>query len=282
MLGKLLKYENKVLSKILFPLGIGVLLVSLFGTLMMKLYLSISYLIDEDSLAATMIRSGAMTLFVFSVIAIISASFVSIFILMQRYYKSMFTDEGYLTFTLPVKTRDILLSKMLAAVLWTLFTVACTVFGVILISLFGSTRSFVNPDVLPALGKIWRSLLSLQELKVNIPLLVVQMIIFAFASLCEQFMLIFLAITLGNQVAKKHKVLGAIGMYFALYAIIQTINSALTIPLMITGGGKLFDMGASLAFLHWSILGTTLLALGYSAAFFAINRYNLKNKLNLE
>lgn len=85
MLGKLLKYENKVLSKILFPLGIGVLLVSLFGSLMMKLNLSVSHWMRGNTVTLSLIQSVTMTLFVFSIIAIVSASFVCFFILMQRY-----------------------------------------------------------------------------------------------------------------------------------------------------------------------------------------------------
>ena len=34
-----------------------------------------------------------------------------------RYYKNFFTDEGYLTFTLPVKKTDLLLSKVVSSVI---------------------------------------------------------------------------------------------------------------------------------------------------------------------
>ena len=281
MLGKLLKYENKVLSKILFPLGVGVLLVSLFGSLMMKLNLSVSHWMRGNTVALSLIQSVTMTLFVFSVIAIVSASFVCFFILMQRYYKNLFTDEGYLTFTLPVKVRDILFSKVLAGVLWSVFIIVCTLAGVFLIFLFGTTRSLINPQVPEALRAFWHEFIQLRVPGMSLPLFVLQIILLLLVSMAEQFLLIYLAITLGNQVAKKHKVLGAIAMYFVVYAICQSINMVLIILFTSFGGLHIFD-SVTPAFSHWVMLCATLLCLIYAVAFFAVNQHIIKNKLNLE
>ena len=49
-----------------------------------------------------------------------------------RFYKNFFTDEGYLMFTLPVKTSDLILSKTLVAVIWRLIS-----FLFIILSVFG-------------------------------------------------------------------------------------------------------------------------------------------------
>lgn len=279
-----MKYENKVVSKILFPLGVGVLLISLFGSLMLKLNLSITYWLRNNLSVAGMIQTMAIVLFVFSVIAIISASFVSIFILMQRYYKNLFTDEGYLTFTLPVKTRDILLSKLFSGVIWTLFIAACTIAGVFLIVIFGTSRTFINHAALKEIKSFLQLLFQFRSDKINVPLLWIQSVILFFSSMLQQFLLIYLAITMGNQIAKKHKILASVGMYFAIYAACQTINSALMVIIGI--GINNFDLLNNIDSIpmavHWTLLFTTLLSLAYALVFFIINHSIIKNKLNLE
>lgn len=284
MLGKLFKYENKALSKTVLPLGIGVLLVALFGSLMMKLNMLVSHWIKHNSTVVSLVRSVTGTLFVFSIIAIISASVVAVFIIMQRYYRSLFTDEGYLTFTLPVKIRDILFSKVFAGVLWSLFVMVCTLLGVFLILLFGTTRTLMNTDFLHTLREAWRVFLQVQIPDMNLPVFLLQMLVLMLASMLQQFLLIYLAITLGNQVAKKHKVLGAVAMYFVVYAICQSINAVLIIVgSTVVGGMQFFDtFKPTPILLHWFLLGTTLLALVYAAVFFVVNHRIIKNKLNLE
>lgn len=284
MLGKLLKYENKVLSKILLPLGIGVLLVSLFGSLMMKLNLSVSHWLQNNTTLVTMIQAVTGTFFAFALIAIVSASFVCFFILMQRYYKNLFTDEGYLTFTLPVKVRDILFSKVLAGVLWSVFVMLCTLIGVFLISLFGTTRSLINTAALEWIRDAWQALIQLRVTDMSLPLLVLQVVLLMLCSVFEQFLLIYLAITLGNQVAKKHKVLGAVLMYFVVYMICQGINMVLMIAIGTVFGGidALVTITPTNALFHWFLLFATLLVVVYSVVFFCINHHIVKNKLNLE
>ena len=57
------------------------------------------------------------------VLAIIAACFLVFFIICAHFYRNLMTDEGYLTFTLPVKTSEILWSKLITAMLWTIISV---------------------------------------------------------------------------------------------------------------------------------------------------------------
>lgn len=53
-----------------------------------------------------------------------------------RYYRSMYSNEGYLTHTLPVTPNQLLLSKMINFSIWELLSVICIVFNIMLFAAF--------------------------------------------------------------------------------------------------------------------------------------------------
>ena len=100
MLGKLIKYDLKALAKILAPLW-GVLLV-------MGIIFGISIRSNLEGIGNTMI--------VFSLVVIV-AVIVAIFVVIQRFWKGLLQEEGYLMFTLPVTIRSLILSKVISALI---------------------------------------------------------------------------------------------------------------------------------------------------------------------
>ena len=54
------------------------------------------------------------------VLIVIAASVMTQVLMIQRYYKNLFTDEGYLTNVLPVSATDHILSKMLVFGAWSI------------------------------------------------------------------------------------------------------------------------------------------------------------------
>lgn len=280
MYGKLLKYENKALSKTILPIGIATMFVAVFGSAMLKLNLIMNRLVKNGSVLFTL-KAVTTTFFAISVIAMISAVFVAGFMLMQRYYRNLFTDEGYLTFTLPVKTEHILLSKLTSAVIWGAFVVVCSVAAVLIIVLFGTTPELVNHKALEEIVHFVQALFKI-DFDINGYLIFVQTFITLILSVVEQYLMIYLAITLGNQVAKKHKVLGAIGMYFVVYAVCQAINSVVLVIFGLSIGGIAVLSGTGEAAINWMLGLTSLLSVGYILAFFFINNRIIKTRLNLE
>lgn len=123
MLVKLIKYDLKALTKILAPLW-GVLLVMglIFGIGMSDL---------------SPIGNGMMVFSLVVIFAVIVGIFViSVIIIIQRFWKGLLKEEGYLTFTLPVTTRSLILAKAISAMLVSLGTVlVITLLGVEIIGL---------------------------------------------------------------------------------------------------------------------------------------------------
>ena len=105
MLGKLIKYDLKALTKILAPLW-GVLLV-------MGLIFGISIRSNLDGIGNTMIVFSLVV-----IVAVIVAIFVmNVIIVIQRFWNGLLQEEGYLMFTLPVTTRSLILSKVISALI---------------------------------------------------------------------------------------------------------------------------------------------------------------------
>ena len=117
MLKKILLYEYRAIRRqflvmaILFA-AVGVL-GSLLGILIEALATSEHFYFFYSLLVMAELAVAAVPLLLL---------LVSGFLLLYRFYTSTFTDEGYLTFTLPVKRSTILLSKTVNAVIWTILS----------------------------------------------------------------------------------------------------------------------------------------------------------------
>ena len=114
MFAKLLKYEWRATRGSLGTLCLVNLAASLLGGLTMR------YLVWASSAQG----SENQFLVVISVLAMIGAIIVvavsgvaALILLIGRFYKSRFTDEGYLTFNLPVSVHQNLLASMTNTIL---------------------------------------------------------------------------------------------------------------------------------------------------------------------
>ena len=104
MLGKLIKYDLKALGKILLPLWGTLIIVGLIFGLSIR---------GGDNGSNTMVAFSLIL-----IVAIITAIFVlNVIIIIQRFWKGLLKEEGYLMFTLPVTTRSLILSKVLSALI---------------------------------------------------------------------------------------------------------------------------------------------------------------------
>lgn len=154
---------------------------------------------------------GTLTmLLIFALVIVISSIAIFTYIYSgYHFYKNVFTDQGYLTNTLPVTPSQLLLSKELAALLWLLIDVV--VISISIFILVGSTELFSNFSI------FWRTLMRYAS---QTPLFTTLVII---ALVLAPFLLIgilFFSITLGN-LASSHKVLASIGAYVGIYVVQQ-------------------------------------------------------------
>ena len=125
MLGKLLKHEWKSIWKI--P---TILLGALMGLAVLAGFGFASPVWDSSLDGLGVLAVLTWMLFY---LAVLGVSLGIMLYLAVRFYRSMFTDEGYLTHTLPATSRQLLLSKVLIMAAW-IFLSMVGVFASILIS----------------------------------------------------------------------------------------------------------------------------------------------------
>ena len=217
MFSKLLKYELKSVGKWYFALNASVIAISFF--------LGFSIRSLE---AYTQNQSGINTAHFAQLIPIIlalifgvlvaGAWIATLVIIIRRFYKNVFGCEGYLTLTLPVSSYQLILSKLLASFIWTVFNAIVLVIGITLL-------------VLPISG-VERFLMALPyfaSLFTPTEWLII-FICFILSSL-SGILMIYLAIAVGQLFTDRRALMGFVA-WFAIAIIViilsKTISSQLT------------------------------------------------------
>ena len=104
MLGKLFKYEVKATARIFLPLYFVLIVFAIINSFM-------SFNADDFSLPQFI----TLTLYIFILVGMFVASLI---VMIQRFYKNLLSEEGYLMFTLPVKPYKHIISKLIVSVMW--------------------------------------------------------------------------------------------------------------------------------------------------------------------
>ena len=136
MVKKLFKHEILSYLRIWIPIQIVLLVVSLMGR--------IAWIFEPESDVYKVLFGMAVAIYVMN---IISSFFIMYIFSIVRFYKNMFSHEGYLTLTLPVTSSQHIWVKSLSALLFTVLSVI-TVF--VSFAIFSSGDPFV--EIMKALG----------------------------------------------------------------------------------------------------------------------------------
>ncbi len=114
MLGKLIKYELKSSARTFIPIYIGLIIVTILQICLDKInYFDIEIL----SIIVNTVLSGLF-------VVVFLGNCICIY---NRFKKSFFTDEGYLMFTLPVKTSQLINSKIIGSLIWSTLSIITSI-----------------------------------------------------------------------------------------------------------------------------------------------------------
>ncbi len=269
MVKKLFKHEFSAYLLTLFPLYAVLLGVALVGRVVQ--------FFESDSTSYGLI-SGA-SFFIYGV-AVLAAWMLTAFFGIVRFYKNMFTGEGYLTLTLPVTPAQHLWVKTLTAVAFEVIS-----FVVILLS----AVILVQTDVLIEVLKAARYLLIQIPAPLNQHLVwyVLEFSVAMVISMCAGMLSFYACISIG-QLFRKNRVVASIGIYFAYYTIVQILSTIISVVAMIVGPLLPLDQWMQTiaahpyASVHIFLCALTPLSLISVAIFFAVSHYIIRKKLNLE
>ncbi len=271
MLRKLMKHEFRATGQIMLPLYL-ILLVTAFGS-----NIAGRWMIDSQISAVSLL--GGFMVMAFA-IAIFAACLMSFVLMIQRFYKNLLQDEGYLMLTLPVSIHQHIWAKLIVSVVWfitTLFVLflACMVvaYNVRFIQEFFG----VFADILRGLQK-----LKISE-ALNGTVIILEFLVLIFLFLAAFSLQFYAALAAGHSLPN-HKMAYSVGCFFVFQFLVQFLGTMFLIGLSKSPVFRFlsnWDPSAIVA-IHTGLLMMIALVLVYGAIFYIVTIFFLKKHLNLE
>ncbi|MBE6697913.1 MAG: hypothetical protein E7581_05260 [Ruminococcaceae bacterium] len=302
MFKKCLKYDMRALGKIWLIASAVMLLLAVICALGVSCLPWTFTIMEQESSNESpfllFLGIALMLVGMLSYIAIIYS--IAIFmggtniLLYVRYYLHFFTDQGYLTFTLPVKRSTLFWSKAVSGMIYMLGSAVVSVVSALIVVVGFLLPSIISPQVAGAMGMDFSSLFAHATLGdilcgiVTVILFVVLMIAIEFASLMMQYLIITLAATMFRNlkflsVIIAYVIVGAVfGIgYFATY-FIWIIYLALTVSFLGMGLMSLFTLPVLGWLGIWMLMLIGVVAALTAGVIFAnFTMQRLERKLNL-
>lgn len=280
MFSKLLKHEWKASAGMLGVLSLAALGLGVLGTVLLRIMVSHGDQMDQSTPGYAMAMMGMSSLLGFIFLALVIYAVASQYILLYRFYKNKFTDEGYLTFTLPVNSHQLFLTSWLNMLAWMLIS-AVVVFASFAMALIigTATTGLINQDVMKGFEVGFKAFIDVFALLYGNQegTLVTLGIILILVQWITGPIILMTAVTMGAVIAKKHKILAAFGVYYAISAVLGVVSS------MFSVFGVFLDVFMSGG--EPSLLGTTVVQILTYVAVAVVgyfwSTYLMKNKLNL-
>ncbi|MCI1964557.1 MAG: hypothetical protein LKJ17_00245 [Oscillospiraceae bacterium] len=267
MLGKLLKYELKATARIFFPLYGLIFLLAALNRLFWQ--------INAEGLMIP--RVIMMTVYI---MLVVSVFIITLVVTIQRFYKNLLGDEGYLSFTLPVKTHSHIDAKMIITFLWSALSILVSIISIFI--LVADDQSLTQFSLMCGdIATVYHKL-GLSAHLIALELIVVVILMFV-SSILE----IYAAIVVGN-LAGRHKLLAGVGAYLG-FGIIEQIIASLLIQgfghqIMLYYDSFQLVQGAAAVVqpFEMTLLVLIVFSLFLCAAFYFFTHWMLNRKLNLE
>lgn len=273
MLKKLLKYDLRSVFRfwwIVALISVGMAVLGGFAQ---------SILYNND--IPRVINVIASIVVFFSYFCMMGLAVLTQVLLFIRFYRNFFTDEGYLTFTLPVKRETLLNSKVLAGFIAMAAAAAVCALNFSIIFAIPQYEVFRSGEFFSGIKE------GLREIPDHLvgPLIVmgIEALVLAALVLLLSVLFLYCCITFGSMLVKKGKLFASIGMY---YGIGSSIISAMQLILILSVGSITVWMEP---ISEWQaptivtliLLGGILFLAALCALVYAFTHWMLGRKLNL-
>ena len=232
MLGKLMKYEwrgYKVSLIVIFAILLSTTLLT--AILINTINPNYDEVVEGFSVTLT-ILSGLLYYF-----GIIGCTIGSMLMIAIRFYKTCYTDQGYLTHTLPASPAQILASKVITAILQYISVIIGIVTSAsILIKAF--ILQMIKIGEYDAVDFSLSSFFAevnnefAEEFGISFTAYIIFILVFVLLSCISTIITTFGCVSLG-QLFTKHRIIGAIVAYFGINTILQIVSFIASIPMFI-------------------------------------------------
>lgn len=275
MLGKLIKHELRMTSRTFIP----VYLLALFMSVMQRISVSLlnaRELGQFDAAFADSMFSISMIITFAYTISLAAVGFASAFFIISRFYKSMTTNEGYLTHTLPVKTSTLIWSKAITSLIWAISSIL--IIGITVLVLTVGTEAF--QESVPSIINGFIDFIHSYSGEGNLFLLSIEWILSALSNGLFFIFSVYASIAIG-QLCSKHRIAASLGAYFLIDMAVRFAKTLIRIP--ITQSAVAFNITDFVSLLSNRYLPLSIVFTGILAMIlYFVTWYIFTNKLNLE
>ena len=277
MLGKLMKHEFRATGRIMLPLLGAELLLSVLAGFSVR---GLERIENMGFLGITYILT--LSVFFLGLFALAVVAFV---LMIQRFYKNLLRDEGYLAMTLPASVDEQIWAKLLVSFVWfAAVTVLSAVAMLVLVSIGSRMQLLRDMFFDDQVREVIREITS-HVGGGNIALFALEFVVLSFLGTCATCLRCYSALAIGHSAAD-HKMLLSFVAYFVIGMALSLLQNAFTFGLLPNLDIEQLLMNVDtleggLRFAHGAMWAGVALSLLYSALFYFVTRWFLKNKLNL-
>jgi hypothetical protein len=277
MVAKLLKWELKATSK-WFLLMYLVLIVMSLAALCMNAIIGSGAKFQNSFWQG--VEGIGYILFFLSIIAVIIMTFVLVAV---RFYRNMTGDEGYLMHTLPAKTWQHIISKLIVATMWNTLTIAVVTLSIFLV--------FARMGILSSLRTFY---IAATNAGIHLTAWVIVGIILVIINVAANVLTYYAAMATGPVLIKDHRLGGSIVAYVIIYIVYQILSFVVLFISQISiyndmlegstssygyiGGVSIDGMNEIIMAVYVSVFALSAITI---ASCYFLTHYMMKKKLNL-
>lgn len=269
MLSKLMKHELRATGRIMLPLFLLVIVSSALANI------STRFFMESDHDFLNLLGILLLTVFVLAIMAMCVMAFV---LMIQRFYKSLLQDEGYVMMTLPVSVHQHVWSKLLTSLLWYIGAAAVSALAIVILVF---DIDFVK-QITRFFGDLVEMLPKLDMDALHIVVFAFEMLLFLLVGAAASCLLFYAALSIGHSFPN-HKLLLSVAFYFGIQFGMQFVFGALTLLLSTLEPLPMFaSFDEASIYIHVVMLALTLGTALVGALFYFLCTYFLKNRINLD
>ncbi len=285
MLGKLMKYEWRGMRAPLI-----IMLFILGGTTLLSGALILMINPAYDGVIAGFSAMLAIFSFFLYYFGLIGCSIGIALIIAIRFYRTCYTDQGYLTHTLPVTAAQTLAAKTIVAILSNLLIIGAVIVSIVSLVSLGMSH-FAR--IIGSYSYSWEAVYGMIFEEMNDQFIasvgmsfmqfMLWMLLFSVIECICGVIFIFACVSLG-QLYAKHRVLGAILAYFVLTMLKNTLGYISIIPTYFRFFSAI-ETGAVMTMrsaFGSNMIISMLISVVLAVALYFVNLYMMTKRLNLE
>lgn len=287
MLGKLIKYEWKNTYKVGCLLIGALFLVTLFGCISFQTPMWSAMASNGGGYSISIWDFMGIFSLVLYMLMLMGITYGILIYLGVHFYKSMYTDEGYLAHTLPVTPDQLLFSKIFISGVWTLF-VTISVFVSVMALVFSMIAGLIEPTesvnawelMGSAFSEMWNAMQN--EGNFNVIHLTITILAMMLLTPFTSMITLFGAITIG-QLFGKHRGIMSIVCYIIVMLVNMVLGAVFQLPVYIhymvgTMNGTA-DMGSYMTGIYDS---SVILSIVMAVVLYIVSHFILTKKLNMD